>query len=48
MKVHMNEEISKLYKQLGPFDYYSAMTNEEEEAEVKTLCDKFETRRSGA
>eukprot|EP00347_Sterkiella_histriomuscorum_P012972 403366506 len=41
-----NPDISKVYKQLGPFDYYTEKIDEET-AETKTLVGKFDTRKSG-
>jgi hypothetical protein len=43
----MNEEISKIYKQLGPFDFYNGHI-EDESAEEKTMSYKFDKRKSGA
>ena len=47
LNVHMNEQISKIYKQLGPFDFYSQKIDEDS-LDVKTMVDKFDKRKSGA
>lgn len=47
-----NNEIIKIYKQLGPFDFYSEgakpHTEIEESSESKAYSDRFDKRKSGA
>lgn len=48
-----NSEIIRIYKQLGPFDFYSDGTKPhlvdgEEGSETKAFADRFDKRKSGA
>lgn len=44
-KIHDNDMVKLIYKQLGPFDYFKEKGDED--VEEKSLIDKFDTRRSG-
>lgn len=46
INTHMNNEILQIYKQLGPFDFYTEVI--EEDLEEKSMIDKFDKRKSGA
>jgi hypothetical protein len=46
-----NEVVAKIYKQLGPFDFYhdqGKMGNEDSSADQRSMSERFEKRRSGA
>lgn len=44
--VHENVEIARIYKQLGPFDFYLEKI-EEDLAEQKAMIAKFDKRKTG-
>lgn len=43
----MNEQIAKLYKQLGPFNFFSEKIDDEI-SETRSTINQFDKRKSGA
>jgi hypothetical protein len=43
----MNEDIAKIYKKLGPFDFYSEKIDDDTQEE-KTMVHRLDKRKSGA
>lgn len=43
----MNESIAKIYKNLGPFNFFLQKAENEELADTKTMIKNFEKRKTG-